>query len=338
MKGAVCFRTGPPGGGTAQMPGGMVAGNDTIPRMTAWRDWSEAYVHAFHGQYWGDWAWQVQDIDSTTGKIAFRRGGFQEARGWGSGDYLYYENLRSELDVAGEWFIDAASRTLFYVANGTSAPPSNGWVAGQLDNLVSIMGDTGSPARRIELAGLSFMHTACTFMKPFTVPSGGDWSFHDGGAVRFSGTEGCIVRDSVFQNLGGTGVMISGYNRDTLIENNEFVWIGESAIISAGLTGNRQFNLDGDFPARNRIVRNYAREFGLYVKQSGFYYQGVSMNTTISENIFFNGPRAGINFNDGFAGGHTLARNVGFNLVRETSDHGVRPPALRSMLRPRAAI
>jgi hypothetical protein len=42
-----------------------------------------------------------------------------------------------------------------------------------------------------------------------------------------------------------------------------------------------------------------------------------------SGNVFFNGPRAGININDGFAGGHVMKRNVGFNLVRETSDHGV---------------
>jgi hypothetical protein len=27
--------------------------------------------------------------------------------------------------------------------------------------------------------------------------------------------------------------------------------------------------------------------------------------------------------NDGFAGGHLLTRNCGFNLVRETLDHGV---------------
>jgi len=37
---------GPPGGGTAQMPGGLDAGNETIPRMAAWTNWREAVVHA----------------------------------------------------------------------------------------------------------------------------------------------------------------------------------------------------------------------------------------------------------------------------------------------------
>jgi len=33
---------------------------------------------------------------------------------------------------------------------------------------------------------------------------------------------------------------------------------------------------------------------GLLLAQ-GFYYQGVSMNATLKGNVFFNGPRAGIN-------------------------------------------
>lgn len=211
---------------------------------------------------------------------------------------------------------------LFYVANGTDAPPADGWVASQLDNVVSVLGDAGVPARGVELAGLAFMHTATTFLQPFQVPSGGDMSYHDGGAVRLRGTEGCAVRGSLFKNLGGSGAMISGYNLDAEVSGCEFLFVGEHAICSMG-RGDRQDQLDGDFPTRNLIVGNLAHEFGLYVKQTGFYYQGISANTSLRENIFFNGPRAGINFNDGFAGAHVLTRNVGFNMVRETLDHGV---------------
>lgn len=38
-------------------------------------------------------------------------------------------------------------------------------------------------------------------------------------------------------------------------------------------------------------------------------------------NIFFNGPRSGININDGFGGGNVFQFNLLFNWVRETSDH-----------------
>ena len=86
-----------------------------------------------------------------------------------------------------------------------------------------------------------------------------------GGAVRLRGTEGCAVRDSLFKNLGGSGVMIKDYNLDALVAGNEFVFVGEHAICSMG-RGDRQDQLDGDVPTRNAVVGNYAHEFGLYVK------------------------------------------------------------------------
>ena len=41
-----------------------------------------------------------------------------------------------------------------------------------------------------------------------------------------------------------------------------------------------------------------------------------------TDNIFYNGPRAAVNLNDQFGGGNVLARNLIFNAVRETADHG----------------
>ena len=42
----------------------------------------------------------------------------------------------------------------------------------------------------------------------------------------------------------------------------------------------------------------------------------------IHDNVFFNGPRAGMNFNDGFGGGDLLERNLVFSTCRESGDHG----------------
>jgi hypothetical protein len=49
---------------------------------------------------------------------------------------------------------------------------------------------------------------------------------------------------------------------------------------------------------------------------------GVSANLTLRGNVIFNAARAGVNINDGFAGGHLLTQNLIFNTVRETNDHG----------------
>ena len=40
----------------------------------------------------------------------------------------------------------------------------------------------------------------------------------------------------------------------------------------------------------------------LFEKQSSFYFQAKSAQNLIQDNIFFHGPRAGMNFNDGFGG------------------------------------
>jgi hypothetical protein len=58
------------------------------------------------------------------------------------------------------------------------------------------------------------------------------------------------------------------------------------------------------------------------VKQSGAYYAGVSANTTLLNNVVFNAARAAYNLNDGGFGGHMIAKNLLFNTVRETNDHG----------------
>ena len=61
------------------------------------------------------------------------------------------------------------------------------------------------------------------------------------------------------------------------------------------------------------MAHNIARELGLYQKQSSFVFQAVAGLSAIHHNIFYNGPRAGINFNDGSLGGSAIADNAAFN-------------------------
>lgn len=93
---------------------------------------------------------------------------------------------------------------------------------------------------------------------------------------------------------------------------------------------------------------------GLWQKQSSLWFQAVSAQTQLQDNIFYNGPRAAFNFNvsitrhnmtryaswsaefllcyvyvvmpflvkDGFGGGDDISGNLLLNCVRESSDHG----------------
>jgi len=141
--------------------------------------------------------------------------------------------------------------------------------------------------------------------------------------------DGCL-----FERLGGNALFLSNYARNTIVKNSEFAWIGDSAMAQAGstrfaATHNKSQDsldlLDGtnlEQPRGTLFDRNVVREVGVYGKQTSAFIQAVSCNTTIQNSVMFNGPRAGINFNDGFGGGNIIQGCLTFNWVRETSDHG----------------
>ncbi len=79
---------------------------------------------------------------------------------------------------------------------------------------------------------------------------------------------------------------------------------------------------EGEQPRNTFVVGNLIREIGIWQKQSSFWFQAVTAQTHLIDNVHFNGPRAGINFNDGFGGGDILQGNLVTNCVRESGDHG----------------
>ena len=308
----------PPYGDQYHVPSGVTLPAD-VPSAGAWVTPTDAVVHAFQGGHWGDWAFRVGAANGSA--LIFSEGGYQEARG-GGGQALYVEGVRELLDAVGEWHVDATTRTLTIAFNGSDTHDgSETLVAAQLAELVRVTGSRAAPVVGITLSGLTFAHTLTDFFLPYTVPSGGDWSFHDGGAVRLEGTERVRILSNAFSAPGGNGLQITAHNRATVVRGNHFAWTGASAIVSAGLGGGTPSG-GPDFPEGTLIEGNLMREIGVYVKQSGAYYHGVSANVSLLGNVIFNAARAGVNLNDGFAGGHLLAQNLIFNTVRETNDHG----------------
>ena len=99
-------------------------------------------------------------------------------------------------------------------------------------------------------------------MEPWGVPSGGDWGLYRGGALFFEGTEGCSVRHCSFVRVDNNALFLSGYNRNTLFADNEFVWLGLSAMAGWGYTDEMD-GTDGQQPRFTRIERNYVHEIGI---------------------------------------------------------------------------
>ena len=320
------------GGGafTYKVPSGMVADQKILPN-SPYKNVKGAIVQTWRPGHWASWMLEVGSYDSTSGTFNFSKGGFQGARGNNKGDEIVVENVMEELDSPNEWFYDEESKTLYFFYNATSGtePPRNTlYVVTQLKTLISIKGSMSDPVEDIIIRGIGFRDTAYTYMDPHGMPSGGDWALERMGALFFEGTKNVTVDSCIFERLDGNAIMVSGYNRNTTIQGNEFVWIGSTAIAQWGytsgadVTGMGWDGTDGNQPRFSRILNNFVHELGIWEKQSSFYFQAKSCQNLIKGNIFFNGPRAGINFNDGFGGDSNVTENFLFNACRESGDHG----------------
>ena len=95
-------------------------------------------------------------------------------------------------------------------------------------------------------------------------------------------------------------------------------------MLLVGSSGKHRTNMAGtdEYPAFNTIERNFVDTVGVWVKQSAAYFKSLARENTVRDNVFMNGPRSGINYNDGAFGGEVLEGNLLLNFVRESNDHG----------------
>ena len=172
-----------------------------------------------------------------------------------------------------------------------------------LATLIRLNGTRNKSVRDVQLHGLTFTHSRTTYMEKYEVPSGGDWSIHRGGAVFAQGVENLKIDSCNFEQLGGNGLFLSNYCRQSTISNSTFAFIGDSAVAAVGSTKYRQTRVQGvdlmdgttgEQPAGTVLERTLIHETGLYGKQTSGFVQMLAWNTTIRSCVLFNGPRAGI--------------------------------------------
>jgi len=316
------------GPGLFEVPTGLIYPQGTFGDRV-WKNPKGAIVHLWHPYHWGLWMFALDSHFPQNRSLKWTYGGFQEARGSAAGgdqkgSDWFVENIFEELDSPNEYFYDESTETLYWFYNDTEnkAPPSDlKLVATNLKVLFNVTGERFNPVTDVTFRGINFVASASTFMDPHGVPSGGDWALQRTGAVFLENTDRCKIEWCLFRRLDGNALVISGYNRNTTVVNSEFNWIGDSAMVSWGYT-NYIDGTDGNQPRYTNILNNIVHELGHFEKQASHWFQAKSCLTLIKNNIFFNGPRALINFNDGFGGGNEIAENLLFNANRESSDHG----------------
>ena len=319
-------------------PSGVTINPEFLPN-SPYQDASQITMFVWRPARWANWMFYIDEYDSKTNNFTFGKGGNQGARGNNNGGDFFIENVFEELDFPSEYFYNQTTGDLYFYYNGTTSPP-NEIIIPNLQLLINMTSTQWDPIVNVKHSSLTFQSTRHTYMERHGVPSAGDWALDRFGAIFLQGTELTTFDHCIFQRLDGNGIMISGYNRNTTISHNDFSYLGGNAIASWGYTNETKTDpgrpgillenapqagidgTDGEHPAYNLILSNTAREIGLYEKQSSFYIQAKTAKSTIQGNVFFNGPRAGINFNDGFGGGDNINHNLVFSTCRESGDHG----------------
>ena len=328
--------------------------NRSHPRVAKLADWGDAavgaVVHAWHPQSWFVDMFRV--TAHAAGELHFGpdpalpTGGWQGGRVWctcggagacayagkdycrppaaatGSGDERllsgdwYVENDKPELDMEGEFFFDEATDTLYLSPNATVAPdghaPTVDLVAPQLATLVRV---AGAAANGVTFDAVGFRDARKTFLDAeWAAPSGGDWSVFRGGAVEVrDGPERTTFTRCAFKRLDGNALFVGGHARETTVVDSSFEYVGDSAVVLWGETDEWDGRA-GNQPRGTKLERCYAHDVGLYEKQSSPLFQAKACQTTVKDSIFYNLPRAAVNFNDGFGGGNQIENNLIFNV------------------------
>jgi hypothetical protein len=295
----------------------------------AWKKPTEAVIHAFPETHIGNVQWRVAGIDAKNNALLLGRGGYQindlafkkVCTGVGPKGRFYVENVFEELDAPAEWYLDHEAGILYYMPPAGVDMNTAVVEVPVLKHVIEVRGTQDAPVRHVRFSGFRIAHTASTFLEEYDAPSLGDWTIYRGGAVLFEGTEDCLVENCFFDAVGGNGVFVNDYSLRTRVVGNKFTEAGDSAVCLVG-TKAKAIGSNRPYSSECVISNNLVHDCGVFGKQVAGAFASISEKTTISHNVVYSMPRAGIVINDGWGGGHIVEFNEVFDSVKETQDHG----------------
>ena len=288
-------------------------------RIARWKNPAGGYLHAMHPGLWGDMHWLIRG-KMPDGSLEIE-GGWQNNRpGPMHAKYRFVENLREELDAPGEWFHDATASTLYFIPEtGTDVNAATVEVV-RLSHLIEFKGSKEKPVQFIELRGLTFRHTARTFMENKEPLLRSDWTVYRGGAVVCDGAADCTVADCTFDQVGGNTIFVNNWNRRIAVRGcliqdsgaNGVAFVGDPKAVRSPLFryGPQDYAkldrtpgpLTDNFPAECVVEDCLIARTGRDEKQTAPVQISMAQDITVRHCSIYDVPRAGINISEGTLG------------------------------------
>jgi hypothetical protein len=309
-------------------------------RAQRWSDPTGGYIHAMHKHRWGGYHYRITGKDDEH-QVSYE-GGWQNNRQMGMHpDQRMVENIFEELDAPGEWFFDRDSRTLyFYPPEGVDLDRASVETA-RLSELIELRGSQADPVRHLNFEGLTFRHTARTFMQTKEPLLRSDWAIYRGGAFFVNGAEDCMILNCTFDQTGGNSIFVNNYNRRIHIRGAHIYGSGASAVAFVGspdavrnpLFEYKQTQAYADidltpgpktnnYPADCVVEDSLIHKVGVLEKQAAGVQISMASRITVRHCSIYDTSRAGINVSEGTFGGHRIEYCDVFDTVLETHDHG----------------
>lgn len=279
--------------------------------LRRWARPDEIEMHVFPA--WG-WVSSIEpiaelDMEQGVGTLAGREA-HQELR---VGNRYYLANIREELDMPGEWYLDRETGELLYWPTEPDFADKE-IVAPVHDRIIHILGDPDGPeAGHIELVGFTFMDTSYT-------PRIENCYYPPDAAIWIEDASGCLIEDCRFTRLGGSALNLVGAAHHNRFLGNVIEHVGQNGVYMDGKAQT--------FPAHNVIAGCHMRHIGLVYKHVAGVYIGQrdpalaqAPGNVIAHNLITDCPRYGIGIKMN-QGNHV----VEFNEIRrsnlETNDTG----------------
>ena len=221
------------------------------------------------------------------------------------------ENYRAALDAPGEWYLDAATQTVYYMPKAGETITEA--VAPAVSKLLLLDGTKSEPVKNVTVEGIVFEH--CDWTLPRNQSADGQLCRSMSSAA-FAAVSGNYVQDSVLKNciirrIGADAVWLEAGCRNVLIKKNHLYDVGASALKAGTITYPVPVPAS-DLTERIKIDNNLIHDCGIVFH--GGCGIGIldSPNNTVSHNEISDLDYTGISVGWGWGTDPSSAKN---NLV-----------------------